>query len=121
MALEEKIEIIGLPDEGRFKIVQLFMDKHPVMLCASTKNSHQYILGDYLKSKGIDYALMPEGEHMLPSVKGERYEVVGMGECEIKLHLNFFQLPCGKSYDYSIGPNEDFNEQLKKQFEGWFF
>jgi len=52
MALDEDIKIIELPQNGIFKVVQLFVDKHPVMICGI--GHHKYLLGDYLRSVGIE-------------------------------------------------------------------
>jgi len=35
--------------------------------------------------------------------------------------IRYFQLPFGKSIGYGIEVNGEFDEQLRKQFDGWNF
>ena len=90
MSLDEDIEIINLPEEGRFKIVQLLVDGRPVMVCGSTDLLHKDILRAYLISMGIDVPKLQDVE-LTPS-HGKRYRVYGMGEAEINQDTRFFQL-----------------------------
>ncbi|MEI7719152.1 MAG: hypothetical protein WCI72_04745 [archaeon] len=123
MALDEKIEIIDLPQEGTFKVVQLLFDEKPIMLCGYSY--HADILENYLRSKEIRPHKMTIRkmleEKEIPVLTGERYKVVGMGLAEIKQQDKIFQLPFDESGDYGIQPNYDFREQLRKQFVGWKF
>lgn len=122
MALEQDIEIIDLPNErSEFKVVQLFLDKKPVMLCGYTY--HSEILEAYLRSKKIE----PEkkthktllGEVEIPVLEGPRYKVIGMGRAKIDPRRKQFQLPYDASADYNLSPDYAFREQLKKQFLDW--
>ena len=126
MALDENIELIGLPEEGDFKVVQLIFDGHPVMVCGERNRFHKDMLEEYLRSQGVE----PEKikipfkmgmEKILTSPRGERYHVVGMGEAGIMQRSRFFQLPGGISVDYHLKPDEYFKERLKQQFAGWNF
>jgi hypothetical protein len=122
MTLEQDIKIIDLPTEkGEFIVVQLFIDRKPVMLCGYTY--HSEILGNYLRSKEIE----PEkqtvrnilGEAEIPVLEGPRYKVVGMGRAKIDPRRKQFQLPYDASADYKITPDYAFREQLRKQFSDW--
>jgi hypothetical protein len=127
MTLDEDIEIIGLPKNGEFKVVQLIVDQHhPVMVCGKTNSFHKDLLEDYLKYLEIQpeidvIPIKTGGTKKLPKLEGERYRVVGMGSAEISSNIKFFQLPYGISVDYQIGVNEDFKKRLKQQFAGWEF
>lgn len=122
MALEQDIEIINLPNEkGEFKVVQLFLDGKPVMLCGYTY--HSEILETYLRSKEIELekktrkTLLGEVDIAVP--EGPRYRVVGMGRAKIDPRRKQFQLPYDASADYGIGPNWEFREKLREEFQDW--
>ena len=122
MALEEDIQIINLPNiGGEFKLVQLIVDNHPVMVCGLSIDFHKYILRDYLESQSIPIETFKKGSKTLIALEGPRYVVVGMGKGKIRPIIKFFQLPYGESQDYDIEPSEDFEERLKQQMVGWNF
>lgn len=122
MTLDEDIKIIDLPNNERFKLVQIIVDGHPVMVCGPTNKFHKDLLENFLKSEKIPYKTKTrEDGKQLVSLEGERYQVVGMGEGDIRSNLKYLELPYGKSFDYQITPNKDFRERLKQQFSGWEF
>ncbi len=120
MALDENIEIIGLPETGDFKVVQIFVDGHPIMVCGSSYRGHRDLLKNFLDSREIPYKTS-DGAGTSPYLKQERYKVVGMGKAEIRQKNNFFRLPHGLSLYYGISVNAEFRERLKQQFAGWEF
>lgn len=128
MTLEEDIELVGLPEEGDFKVIQIMFDGHPLMICGPESKLHTDLLGEYLTSKGIKpKKIIIETKKLrkeLICVEGERYKVVGMGHCNISSQTKSFQLPYGGSVDYQDyvrGTNPDFRARLKQQFSGWNF
>jgi hypothetical protein len=124
MPLDQDIEIIGLPqgnDLFSLKIVQLYLDGAPKMICASNREFHTDILAGYLDSKQVPFTTFQPRHHVLTSLKGERYSVVGMGCCAIYPVNKMFQMPYDFSMDYGLSPNKDFNERLKQQLADWTF
>lgn len=83
------------------------------MVLGSIDSWHKTILSKILGIKGIKTPLgMPDISD------GKMYEVLGMGLCYFDgKTMNVF----GRSEDYGIGPNKEFNERLKQQLEaqGW--
>ena len=128
MPLDEDIELMGLPQEGEIKVVQIMFDGHPVMICGSEKESyHAFLLEDFLTSKGINpqrtTSCMEKGRKIV-AVEGERYKVVGMGRCVMFSDSKNFRLPYGGSADYQDyvkGTNQEFRERLQQQFSDWNF
>ena len=121
MTLEEDIQIVNLPKKGTFKLVQLKLDDHPVMLCGPLVDCHKFILRDYLESQNIPIQSFRQDSKKLITLEGPRYIVVGMGVCNIDLEVKYFSLPYGESQDYRIGPSEDFEKRLRLQFADWNF
>lgn len=118
---DSKIEIIDLPQEGEFKVIQMLFDGKLIMLCGY--NDHYEILENFLRQNGIP----PErtiiktllGEKEIPKITGDRYTIMGMGRSKINTNARKFQLPYDSSIDYNIGPNYTFRKQLERQFEDW--
>jgi hypothetical protein len=120
------IKIINLPIiEKEFKIVQLYHNSEPIMLCGTrelkSKYFHWNILENYLKANHIEFdAFAPDVRHPMsviprPKMDGV-YEVVGMGYAGIAQDIEHFQLPYGSSSDYKMTPNEEFKIKLKEMF-----
>lgn len=119
MTLDEDIKIVGMPHVGVIKVVQLFLDGHPVMLCGPMNVYHKDILQDYLKSQGIEPESVELYNKKLPALKGDRYEVVGMGKGQVNQETDYIKIPPSISVDYKIRTDEDFGERLKQQFSNW--
>ncbi len=121
-----KVKLVDLPDNAmEFKIIQLFHNSEPVMLCGTRQLGRNYfhskILEKYLKENKIEFdtfAPDPRFPKMLiPSKElSDVYNVVGAGYAGIDKSICYFQLPYGKSKDYDIGVDKDFNMMIKETF-----
>lgn len=121
MPLDQDIELVDMPVQGDFKLVQLMLDGDPVMVCGPTSGEdgyHRKILADFLDDRGVEYDTVKRG---VPSPKGDRYELVGCGVGGRYTDCNLFQLPDGGSHEYKMRPHPDFKERLRIQFQGWDF
>jgi hypothetical protein len=128
------VDIIDLPDkETEFKIVQMYHNKKPILLCGSiklgSKNFHGLILEQYLKAQNINYESFAPDEKfpnwLLPKLElKDTYNVVGMGKMGIDQSIEYVQLPYGSSHDYKIGVDVEFNKLIKETFKqkpgNWF-
>jgi len=124
------VNIINLPDnEAEFKIVQMYHNEKPILLCGSRKlgikNFHGLILEQYLKEQNINYDSFAPDEKfpnwLLPKLKlKDTYNVVGMGKMGIDQSIHYVQLPYGSSHDYKIGVNTEFNKLIKETFKHKF-
>ena len=117
MHQEIPIELVNFPTQrARFKIVQVFVDGKPYLLCGDHAGAfHSDILADFLQSMGIQF------EGLTPPLEGKRFKVAGMGDAEIDPDSKFLQLPYGNSSCYRKGVDKDFNEMLRKMFPDWKF
>lgn len=117
MALDQEIEILDLPTEGKFLVIQLMFQNRPVMQCGY--GYHSDLLKTFLTKRGIKHETREVRRDFdiidIALEKGTEYELIGAGKSEICTGTRNFTLPCGGSIDYIIGPNHDFGEQLKKQ------
>ena len=122
----KEVKLIDFPAvDDRFKVVQLYHNSEPVLLCESRENNlflHGRILEHYLKSQNIDFEtfvpLQEFPESLMPKLElSNVYKVVGMGHAEVYPSMNFFQLPYWESRDYGIGVNKEFNELIKETFK----
>ncbi len=121
MALDEDVEIVGMPESGFFKAVQIIIDgHHPVIVCGNSRGIyHKNLLVTYLDSQGISYeTFISDGGQVLPCLTGQRYEVTGMGMGERNSQENSVRLE-GMSADYGIISDGYFeikiNQQLARQ------
>ncbi len=128
------VKLINLPEkETEFKVVQMYLNKEPILLCGSRKlgrkNFHGLILEQYLKEQNVAFEkFAPDNKFpnwLLPKLELEGvYKVVGMGKMGIDQGIYFVQLPYGSSYDYKIGINNEFNKLIKETFKqkpgDWF-
>jgi len=125
MELEKDIEIIELPNDAKFKVVQLLFEGNPVMLCGDIHGFHSEILRKYLKDNQISPKTkavhMAHSKRRVPAEIGENYIVMGMGISEIDTEKKILTLPYGESADYNRGPSHEFDEKLRLQFSGWNF
>jgi hypothetical protein len=117
MPLDTDIELVNLPKEGRFKVVQLFVKEKPVMVCGPYGSYHAKILGDYLKQEGVPFQTdKPDfSAVILPRLTGLDYRVVGMGESNVDSKTNKPKIPHGGSVSYDIYTDSDFEERLVLQ------
>ena len=121
MPLEEEVKIVNMPDNGRFPVVQLLIDKTPYMFCGYVH--HSEILRDALKTFGITPEMIEVEEDLekrdIPNPRGERYELVGAGFSSVDRERRIFVLPYGESKSYKNGTNHDFREKLRQQLSAW--
>ena len=123
MILDDKIELLNFPDKKeRFKVIQIYVDEKPYLVCGSMSFNHYEILKNFLEERKINFQMIQLRQNFtIPSSNGERYKVCGMGEAEVFPEIKFFQLPYGSSHDYKIGTDKAFNDRLKELFIGWEF
>ncbi|MEE9525259.1 MAG: hypothetical protein V3V78_01480 [Candidatus Woesearchaeota archaeon] len=129
MTIDQTVEIIRLPEEGIFKVVQLYLDNKPYLLCGRPDQEEMYhrdLLASFLLSKDIEYSKIPiPGDEALtmPSLgsEEERYIVTGMGVASISKSNKIFKLPQGDSHDYKISIDEEFNELLRNTLKDYTF
>jgi hypothetical protein len=124
MTIDQKVEFIRLPKKGIFKVVQIYLDNKPYLMCGDKEKYYHYqLLESFLLSKEVEYAstLVPGTKLKVADLEGERYKVAGMGSASINQQEKKFDLPGGFSEGYKIRIDEEFNELIKKEFEGWDF
>lgn len=85
------------------KVVQLYIGSKPLLICGNASQSHGTILEQVLKERSLEYETFDAGSEgspfHIPKPSGSRYEVVGMGTCQL-LGPNLYLLG-GRSEDYS--------------------
>lgn len=120
MPLEEDIELVDMPNKrGEVKVVQLFLDSAPIMVCSNV-GFHSDILQRYLQTNSIEPETTEIDYQQVPVLSGDRYQVVGMGKMQIvTLRPRVLRLPYGRSTTYDLAVNRDFHERLEGQFLGW--
>jgi len=126
MTLDQDIELIGFPEQGEFKVVQLFLNNSPIMLFGHNNLKHSDVLETYLKEKGVNPEKVSTGNQIgkVVAIKGENYEVVGMGKCTVYYYQKIIRPPNGRSVDYAKvieGTNLAFNERFRSQLKDWRF
>lgn len=127
MIPEGKVKIIDFPNNNsrEFRIVQLYLDETPYMVCGNSDDLHAEVLEKFLKSHKIRFDTIPSPNNpkrQMPVLfDSNRYRVVGMGKADIHYDIRFFQLPYDISRDYKIGPDKEFNKMLMEMFAGWRF
>jgi|WetSurMetagenome_2_1015567.scaffolds.fasta_scaffold742882_1 hypothetical protein len=120
------IKIVNLPIIAKeFKIVQLYHNSQPIMLCGTMELKKKYfhwnILEDYLKANNIEFeAFAPDIRFPMSVIprpeKTGVYKVVGAGYAGIAQDIEHFQLPYGSSRDYKMQPSEEFKDKLREMF-----
>lgn len=104
------LEDIQLPNEPS-KVVQLYIDKRPILRVGNKSLKHKTILENTLNEFNIPFDTFEQGDNVLLELTGERYRVVGMGTyVRIRdiVRLN------GHSFDYGIKVNKAHTEEMQK-------
>lgn len=110
--------IIELPEKfGSYKVVQIYLErdnqKIPFLPFNHMGQYHADILGDFLKANNIAFGINNEHGKELPSLKGNGYEVVGMGYIDTYGKMIMFSRD---SFDYGLGINREHIEKCKSHF-----
>ncbi len=117
------MNIIDLPEQDQsIKVVQMYADNKPVLLCGPDTDFHAYILQKYLSQSGIPFTVAdtnPRGQ-VMPALNGDRYQVVGMGNTVVFPSIKTMRTPGGESADYDLGVSQEFNERIKQVLKDWF-
>ena len=126
MLPEGKVKLVDFPlNDGEFKIVQIYLDETPYLVCGAYDDLHQELLKKFLISYEVNFDIIPAPgmpDFQVPALSdNKRYRVAGMGKSEIYYNIKYFQLPYHASHHYKICPDKEFNEMLKKMFIGWTF
>ena len=125
MTIDQKVELIRFPKEGNIKVVQIYLDNQPFLLCGKENRFyHAEILENFLICKEVEYTSspLPGKNYNVADLEGERYKVVGMGYAKVMVtNPPSMRLPYAGSGDYKIDADEEFNELIKKTLEGWKF
>jgi hypothetical protein len=105
----DKLEIVGkIPVSfGEMaKIVQLYVNGKPILLCGPTESLHASILETYLRARRISFTKRDGRDNSdIPELTGDRYCVVGMGA----IGLFDSYIINSTSLDYDLSPDPDFN------------
>ena len=113
--------VLPKTDEVIEKVVQLYINGNPLLICGNPTLYHGQILEQILKERGMEYETFDAGTEgcpfLLPKPSGPRYEVVGMGTCQ-KLGRGSY-LFAGHSENYStpqkvMAINEEHLRKIKK-------
>ena len=103
---------IGLIDPDTGKFLQVYLDKTPYLVLGNYIGIHAKIFEKFLKIRCVGFETVRlRGPEFGPSLKGQRYELVGAGvfdivDDEISLH--------GKSGGYNMGPDKNHAQELSK-------
>ena len=124
MGLEDKLEFVNFPTEddsstGQYKILQLFLDEHPIMLFGDPKTQHVDILRAFLTERNIPFETYSNGVPKEGS-KEKAYHLVGSGFVAVYVNQKIFRLP-DQSSRYYDGPNSEHSEIFKRRMlnDGW--
>ena len=118
MSLDGVVEFVNLPSKHEdFKVVQLFRGQKPILICGPITKNHSYILETYLTANSLGFNRVPSKNNdkiLVPELVGTGYKVVGAGLAEIQPDILFFQLPYGRSLDFNLERDYEFNQLIKK-------
>lgn len=123
MSLEKTIPRVNWPEkDGEHNVVQLDIDGQPYLRFPQKEcedYGHAETLRVALEKQGIKPELMPNRlGKMIPVLKGERYEVYGMGIAKIDVGQRraFFS---GRSWDYDISINREHLDSISQLEPDW--
>jgi hypothetical protein len=124
--VDNLVEIVNeLDHEGRYKVVQLYVDEKPVMILQGSHKFHWEILKYFLEERLLNYdTLQAPGSNThaeVPALTGSNYRVVGMGWVFLHPSSKYYSGIEGISTDYQIGTNKEHAELFKKTLisQGW--
>lgn len=106
--------VIELPQNGYFKVVQIYVGNEPYLPFGEMNKYHRDILKKFLESKNIDFDIRIEMGNELPLEIGKGYAVAGMGHFYIFDKKVVFT---GESSDYGTGINPKHIEKCKPYFK----
>lgn len=106
---------IQLPQNGEkiVKVVQLYIDGRPILRLGPKSVFHASILERILAEFGLAFEKQktPFGREV-PKLRGERYEAVGMGQCQL---FNKEYCFYGDSGDYNIKINREHLQKCREK------
>lgn len=105
------IPTINKTSEEYGKFIQIKYNKKPYFRFLSRNYTHARGLNNFLKENTIEFAkLKGTYEDLIPSPKGDNYELVGAGTFT---EIEGYKLN-GESSEYEIGPNKEHAEEISK-------
>ncbi len=106
--------VIELPNDGFYKVVQIYAGGLPHLPFDYICFYHRDILEKFLKRKNIPFETKKLMGNDLPLAKGKIYEAVGMGE----LYISGNELEFSRdSFDYGLRINSKHIEGCKPFFK----
>ncbi len=117
--METTLKVNWPEKDGRYKVVQIYLDGEPDMIFDGLDMFHGISLFNYLLKRGITAeTFMDKAGQLAPVLEGEKYKVVGAGNGIVKVEDR--SLIChGRSRGYEIGIDATHLEDLAEREIDW--
>lgn len=117
LGLTEKVQFVEFPKKNaHLKVIQIYVKEIPFLVCGGDHMNHSSILEDFLKSRNIEFKIIPLNRMVSgpEPIKEGLYRTVGMGYAIVYPDDLWFTLPHNKSMTYGIGASKEFNDLIRK-------